>query len=546
MKNMLPPFLLLAGALLLHGGVVAAPHGQHGVVHLGYATYRGVVGANGVTKWLGVRYAAPPLGDLRFAAPMPPVKSHGLQEADAHGPTCLATNAGPPTAVSNEDCLFMDIYAPSNMKRGSELPVYFFIQGGGFNANSNANLDGSGLVTASGNNIIVVYFNYRVGPYGFLAGQEILDGGSVNNGLKDQRAALQWVQKYIRSFGGDPGHVTMGGDSAGAQSVNLHVTAYGGRDDGLFHATAAESQSFSALRSVSQSQFMYDNLTMRTQCAASEDTLACLRSVSATDLQAVNFNTPFPGAQGPPLYMYGPTLDHDFITDYTYHAYAQGAFVKVPAIAGDDTNEGTIFTPKNTSSLAESDAFLQDQFPTITPEQLTEWNTLYPVEGTPTFPGAGSYWRQVSNGYGELRYTCPGVFISGVFAEMGLESNWNYHWNVIDANSAASGLGVSHTVEVNAIWGPENTNGGAPASYFEGGSNYPIVAVVQGYWTSFIRSYDPNTYRLPGTPTWEAWTKENEFQRLMFQTGNTQMEAVPADQQARCAYLAGIGPSLLQ
>ncbi|KAI7002083.1 alpha/beta-hydrolase [Hortaea werneckii] len=480
------------------------------VVNLDYSSYRGTSLPNGVTQWLGIRYAAPPLGDLRFAAPQAPLSTNGtVIDADAHGPICLGTDKGPPTNESSEDCLFMDIYAPSNTTKWSKLPVFFFIQGGGFNTNSNANYNGSGLIEASDMNIVVVNFNYRVGPYGFLAGREVTAGGSVNNGLKDQRAALHWVQKYIHHFGGDECHVTMGGDSAGAQSVNLHVTAYGGRDDGLFHATAAESQSFSALRTISESQFSYDNLVIRTGCASSVDTLACLRSLTATELQEENFNTPFPGAQNPPLYMYGPVLDFDFITDYTYRAYAQGAFVRLPSIAGDDTNEGTIFTPKNTSSIGESDTFMKDNFPAFALPQLRRWNELYPVEGTPTFPDAGRYWRQVSQGYGELRYICPGIFISGTQANMSLP-NWNYRWNVIDPPAAANGNGVSHTIEVNAIWGPSNTNGGAPDSYQQGGLNYPIVDVVQGYWTSFIRCYDPNTHRLPGspeltTPTWRPF-----------------------------------------
>lgn len=410
------------------------------LVQLSYSTYRGVALKNGVTQWLGLRYAAPPLGNLRFQAPQSPLATNGTQNANAHGPTCLGTAAGPPTNTSNEDCLFLDIYAPSNTTAACKLPVYFFIQGGGFNTNSNPNLNGSGLVTASGKNIVVVNFNYRVGPYGFLASQEVMDGGSINNGLKDQRAALHWVQKYISLFGGDPGHVTLGGDSAGAQSVDLHVTAYKGRNDGLFHATAAESQSFSALRTVGESQFMYNNLVNRTNCTSSPDTLQCLRCLTATQLQLQNFNTPFPGARDPPLYMYGPVLDFDFVTDYTYRAYAQGAFVKVPAIAGDDTNEGTIFAPKNTSSLNQSDTFMHDNFPLFSPTQLNVWNSLYPVNGTPTFPGAGRYWRQLSNGYGEMRYICPGIFISGVYANMGLTSNWNYRWNVIDPTSAADGM----------------------------------------------------------------------------------------------------------
>lgn len=92
-----------------------------------------------------------------------------------------------------------DLYAPSNATTESKLPVFFFIQGGGFNVNGNPNLNGTGLVTASGNNIIVVTINYRVGPYGFLTdGSEI----SPNNGLFDQRKALEWVQEYITQFGG--------------------------------------------------------------------------------------------------------------------------------------------------------------------------------------------------------------------------------------------------------------------------------------------------------------------------------------------------------
>lgn len=229
------------------------------LVSLGYATYRGTSYSNGVSAWLGIRYAAPPLGSLRFAAPEDPVVTAGVQDAFEHGPICLPTpGAGTNFTAESEDCLFLDVYAPTGAaSQGKMLPVYFFIQGGGFISNSNPNYNGSGLIEASGYEIVVVNFNYRVGPYGFLAGQEVLQSASVNNGLKDQRKALQWVQKYIHHFGGDPGHVTIGGDSAGAQAVDLQVTAYGGRDDGLFHASAAESQSFSALRSVAESQCKY-------------------------------------------------------------------------------------------------------------------------------------------------------------------------------------------------------------------------------------------------------------------------------------------------
>lgn len=124
--------------------------------------------------------------------------------------------------------------------------------------------------------------------------------------------------------------MVVGGDSAGAASINLQLTAYGGRNDNLFHATAAESQSFAGIRTISESQYQYDALVIRTSCASDNDTLSCLRSLNATYLQEMNYNIPFPGAQSPPLYMWGPVLDHDFVTDYTYNAYANGNFVKLP------------------------------------------------------------------------------------------------------------------------------------------------------------------------------------------------------------------------
>lgn len=131
------------------------------VVHLNYTSYRGTSLANGVTQWLGVRYAAPPVGDLRFREPEPPETEDGVVDADSFKPICLGTDAGPPSNESAEDCLYLNIFAPSTAKKKSKLPVYFFIQGGGFNTNSNANYNGSGLVTASDMNIVVVNFNYR-------------------------------------------------------------------------------------------------------------------------------------------------------------------------------------------------------------------------------------------------------------------------------------------------------------------------------------------------------------------------------------------------
>lgn len=134
----------------------------------------------------------------------------------------------------------------------------------------------------------------------------------------------------------------LGGDSAGAASITLLQTAYSGAATDLFHAAAAESQSFATVNNPSQAQYQYDNLVIRTQCADSNDTLACLKGLTAEQLQRVNINTPSPGAQQAPLYMYTPVIDGELVPDYTYRLFAEGKFVKLPAIYGDDTNEGTV------------------------------------------------------------------------------------------------------------------------------------------------------------------------------------------------------------
>lgn len=227
-------------------------------------------------------------------------------------------------------------------------------------------------MTASDFNIVVVSFNYRVGPYGFLASKEVQANGDLNVGLKDQRKVFEWVQKYIRAvrnitlfnidsksdakqFGGDPNSVTIGGDSAGGASVDLHLSAYGGRNDHLFHAAAAESQSFGAQFTVEGSQYQYDALVNRTGCNSAADTLACLRSVPTANLQAVNINIPSPNGGGDaPLYMYSNVIDGDFTQDFTYRLYQQGKFIKVPVIFGlvqfwtapkVNINDRTVTTP---------------------------------------------------------------------------------------------------------------------------------------------------------------------------------------------------------
>lgn len=391
--------------------------------------------------------------------------------------------------------------------------------------------------------MIVVNFNYRVGVYGFLTNG---NKTSSNNGLWDQVKALEWVKSNIARFGGDPNHVVIGGDSAGAGSVAYHLTRAGGKDQGLFVGAAGESVSFSTVLTIDQSQYLYDTFAIRAGCAV-KDSLSCLRSKSTAELQAANVNVqPLPGAQNPQLFAWNPVVDGDFIKDVPYDAFKKGLFVRVPVIMGDDTNGGTIFTPRDTSTIAQFNTFLHDQFPLLTLQDLETIVGLYPNAKESSCPEKGCRWRQISDAYGQMRYMCPGLFVSDQYVSHGVSKSWAYRWNVEDDDQMSQGIGVPHTVEVHAIFGPTNTRGGAPKSYYAGKANANAVKVAQAYWASFITTLDPNTKRAAGAAEWEAWSGDNKSRIVVNTGGETEMEVVDGGLKKACDFFAEIGSRIRQ
>lgn len=184
--------------------------------------------------------------------------------------------------------------------------------------------------------------------------------------------------------------------------------------------------------------------------------------------------------------------------------------------------------------------FLKNNFVKLTDDQIDNIHQYYP-EG-PQYPNAGRYWSAAALAYGEMRYNCPGIYLSGshdFFAPS--IGNWNYHWDVLSTANAASGLGVTHTAESGSIWG----SSGPPDS--------ALIPSIQAYWTSFIRFKDPNTRKLESAPIWEQLKTDN-YQRVLFQaenvTGdavaNVTMETISSEQLARCSYLSSIGASIAQ
>src|SRR4051812_2453968 len=175
---------------------------------------------NGVKAYLGIPFAAPPVGELRWKEPQPVIAWKGIREALTLPPACMQTGIAEPIS---EDCLYLNLWAPAKAKAGAKLPVIVYIYGGGFSRGSASSPVVAGAHLAA-KGVIYVAGNYRVGPFGFLAHPD-LDKENPHNasgdyGLLDQLAVLKWVHANIARFGGDPGNVTVVGHSAGSVSAS--------------------------------------------------------------------------------------------------------------------------------------------------------------------------------------------------------------------------------------------------------------------------------------------------------------------------------------
>ncbi|KAI4861710.1 alpha/beta-hydrolase [Hypoxylon rubiginosum] len=555
-------------------------------VNLGYAQYQGsLVGTDGgVAQYLGLRYAAAPTGGRRWRAPAEPeVEDAGDRAADTFGPICLGIAVPYPNALGqDEDCLFANVWAPANATVGSKLPVWLFIQGGGYTVNSNANWNGTAVVERSGRNIVFVNFNYRVGLWGFLASERVrTDGaGDLNVGLLDQREVMRWVRRHIPQFGGDPDHVVIHGASAGAGSVALHLVAYGGstnssssenENEKLFVGAVGESVFFPAQPFVADLEWQFDRALTATGCD-NDDPMACLRSKDTATLQAANVPSAFPGrpALPLPLFYWTPCIDGDLLRDLPYLLFERGEFIDVPVIMGATSDEGTVFA-SDAQTPDDAALFLQTNYPKLTDSQAADVLAQYPQMAA--LPMHSAWFPSAAAAYGEATFVCPASYILDAYAakrrinadttntNTGSSSDgsssckaWGYRTNIYDADNAAQGLGVPHIWECWAIFGPDSLAGvgRAPASYYTYAAD--VVGFVMDYWISFVRTLDPSARRAAGAPVWEAWDSSSAGGssggggglRLVVQAGNFTMEAVPTDQRERCEFWRGLVPATQQ
>ena len=302
----------------------------------------------GVAEFRGIPYAAAPTGALRFRPPQPRAAWSQTLNATQFGSACpQSARLGTPSV--DEDCLSLNVYAPLSRQEGR--PVLVFIHGGSFNA-------GSGGVAANGpdyrgNDIaarsgaVVVTVNYRLSILGFLASPaldaENDQGVSSNYGLQDQQEALRWVQRNVARFGGDPGNVTIFGESAGGISVLYHLVSPGCA--GLFQRAIIESSDDGASLPLPAAETLEQPVVAALGCGDATDVAACLRALPVEKIVNSGLNV-------------GPLIDGVTVPGQPTDRIAAGSFNKVPVIAGTNRNEGTYFVAvaANAAGRALTDA----------------------------------------------------------------------------------------------------------------------------------------------------------------------------------------------
>ncbi|KAF7317272.1 Carboxylic ester hydrolase [Mycena chlorophos] len=415
------------------------------LVDLGYATYQGSVDpATNITSFLGIRFAAAPTGDARFRAPQSPHTVPGVQNATTQPPQCYqilvngvldtnpfrdnasstsssASHAGrsqavlakrAPSNVSDEDCLFLSVYMSPNATSTSNLPVLVWIHGGGYLEGSSSQFRGSDLIKESPDSgLIVVVIQYRLGLFGFLAGSEVHANGSLNAGLLDQQFALQWVQKHISKFGGNPAHVTIWGESAGGGSILQQVIANGGKTNPPLFKAAIASSPFVPAQDVYNSripQSRYDSVVALSGCSSASDSLACLRTVDASVLEDANIDLALNSFFG--TYAFGPVVEdsNGLIQQSPTRALREGKVNGDALLTVTNAFEGRIFVNTSIGPVADNVSdYALNLYPNLPANTASKIEEIY--------ADVGSTSDQIVALYGDTVFMCTAYLLLASF-----------------------------------------------------------------------------------------------------------------------------------
>jgi para-nitrobenzyl esterase len=449
-----------------------------------------------VDEFLGIPYAAPPVGPLRWRPPQPAASWSGVRDATQFAPHCpqLASPFG--VASTSEDCLFLNVFTPSHQPPGAGSPVMVWIHGGALVTGESNDYDPTKLVE---DGVTVVTINYRLGALGFLADPALADasGQSGDYGLEDQQAALRWVQRNIASFGGNPHNVTVFGESAGGLSTLSQVASPQAR--GLFQKAIVESGSYNLTQaSLSAAEAAGTAFAAKVGCASqtASQISACLRSLPVSTILANE------DAAG-----YTPNLNSEVLPQTLGTAFATGDFNRVPIINGTNHDEWRLFV-----ALSELEG-----------NPVTAANYQPMISSTLGVPAAVA--AVVAAEYPLTAYSSPSVALGAVgtdaiFACPALTIDQSvskfvptfaYEFN--DENAPENFLppvsfpyGAPHASEIQFLMD-------LPTAAFPGtltAAQQQLATTMKSYWTNFAKRGYPASFGSPFWPLFNSLTQQME------------------------------------
>lgn len=441
----------------------------------------------------GVAYAAPPVGPLRWSPPQPAATHTDVLDATEFGSSCAQLGVGG-ALVGGEDCLTLNVWAPGD-ERSAPYPVMLFIHGGGNVTGASSDLLYNGRSLSEAGPVVVVTINYRLGPLGFLAhplltAEDTEHQSSGNYGLLDQLAALEWVQRNIEAFGGDPANVTIFGESAGGRDVlNLVASPLGA---GLFHKAIVESGAPLLLPTplhdsdgeVESAEAFGERLATALGCPDG----ACLREATPDELlRAIPPDETLFNFQS---YVYGPNVDGYVLPASIASVLAAGEQNDVPLMIGTNKNEAQFFI--TTIALAteqQYEAAVEARFGENAPAVLAR----YPVSdyGSPR----AAFEALVT----DLIFLTPARTASRLVAPAQPKT---YVYQFTHAIKAFENFGAFHGLELPFVFANFERFPVPPTK-----KDRKLSRRMQGYWTNFAATGDPNGR---GLPTWPAYTNEGD------------------------------------
>jgi para-nitrobenzyl esterase len=494
----------------------ALTHREAPVVTTEYGRVVGVY-SGGVAAFKGIPYAAPPLGRLRWRAPRPPEPWDGELDASRYGPIAPQPRAAisgdqPPT--TSEDCLTLNVFAPRGA--GDDLPVMVWIHGGAYYLGSSADpmFDGTGL--ARRGEVVVVTLNYRVGALGYLDFSSFAthdEPFESNLGQRDQMAALEWVQRNIAAFGGDPARVTVFGESAGGGAITTLMTTPSAAD--LFGGAIVESAPVGSVYSRERARGFAERFLGIVNVSARN--IGLLRSLPVETLtDACETLVQSNPLSSPGTIAVAPVVDGELVPEYPLDAFRSGAALRVPMLIGTNRHEAQLFKLMRSPILPTTARGIDAMVENLGLREALAIPRAY--RGYPSRAAA----LHIST---DAAFRMPSIWAAAAHSEYA--PTWMYEFDYVPPVLKALGLGAVHGSELPYVWG--NKPGNPLAAVPLGGTKWAaqIAERIQSRWLEFAHTHEPNPPGIePFWPRYDTKTRStlmiNRSDRIVDDPGYTQ------------------------